>query len=80
MNAALARLWPKLRLKPKFEVNERPDGVIISALIPGMNPEDITIRSAEDFQGPYLLVRGRRLPSPGDVDLMKEQLELQLKR
>jgi len=50
------------------------DGYVISAFIPGMKKEDVTISTSKEGVSPILTLRGFRSPSLEEIALMRRQL------
>lgn len=48
----LGQMWPKLRLQPKFEVMEKPEGLVLVSFIPGMAMDDINVRYVKPVADP----------------------------
>lgn len=67
-------VWRKLKLNPKFVVEESPDAFTISAYIPGMKKQDVEILATSDTHSPTISLRGHRSPNYEEIALMRRQL------
>jgi len=71
-------LWSKMKLKPKFEMTQTNDAIILQAHIPGMKEQDIEIETNPASQ--TFTVKGLRMPTPAEETAMRRQLRSQLSR
>jgi HSP20 family molecular chaperone IbpA len=71
-------MWRSMKLKPKFEMAQTRDSIILQAHIPGMNDDDIEIERDDDGQS--FTIKGVRVPTPAEEAAMRRQLKSMLAR
>ena len=67
--------WRRLKLEPHFEVSETRDSFELLSMIPGLNPDEISIKVSDD--GSLLTLSGFRGPTAQEKAEMARVLERQ---
>jgi len=62
-------LWKSMKLRPRFEEQQQREAYVLTAMIPGLDRDDINISPNEDME--ELVVSGVRLPT---LDELKKML------
>merc|ERR1711976_1057223 len=68
--------WKQLELEPRFDVQEKSDGYLITAMLPHLRSDDLKIQV--DDRTNRLTISGVCIPTPEEEEQMLEEVQLQL--